>query len=86
MAHQIPLRNPRHCTTCGKTHDFPVPKFTIGQKVKLISDAGFHHKDKVGSDAVIEGILTMWVDPCDEVEYRTSFGDGAVLESRLVAV
>lgn len=86
MTQSIPLRNPRLCTTCGKTHNFPVPKFGIGQKVKLISDAGFHHKDKVGCEAVIEGIITLWVDPCDEVEYRTSFGDGAILESRLKAV
>ncbi len=78
----------RFCLVCRKVHPLRVPKFSAGQLVRLIqSDVGYHHKDRVGQTAVIEQVeLSRMVHPCDEVEYRTSFGFGNVLESRLEAV
>jgi hypothetical protein len=73
-------------TTCNKVHEFPLPKFKIGQKVKMISDDGYHHRFRVGDATVITGIATFLVDPCDEVEYLTEFGFGYIREARLEAV
>jgi hypothetical protein len=73
------------CTTCGKVHAFPAPKFTAGQRVRLVSDAGYHHTDKVGQVTTIIRVVTFLVDPCDKVEYETGFGHGNILECRLEA-
>jgi hypothetical protein len=74
------------CATCHKEHAFPVPRFSPGQKVKLVSDDGFHHKDKVGQTTTILGIEEYLVEPCDEVEYETEFGFGLIREGRLEPV
>ena len=80
-----PSRDPVRCTECDELHDFPVPKFAIGQRVRIIESArGYHHKDRVGDEFTIGGIQTFLVMPCDEVEYfLQELARGAVLESRL---
>ena len=74
------------CTTCGKVHDFPEPKFQRGQTVRIIRDNGYHHRDKVGYEVVILSAAEFLAMPCDEMEYRTSLGFGYIKESRLAAV
>lgn len=74
------------CTACGKVHDFPVPKFLPGQRVRVISDAGYHHRDKVGEVTTIVSVPSFLVEPCDPVEYETELGFGMILEKRLEGV
>ena len=77
------MTNEEPCVVCGKIHDFPKPQFFVGQKVKLVSDDGFHHRDKVGQVITIFGVASFMVAPCDPVEYETSLGHGFIRECRL---
>lgn len=77
------MLNSRVCTECGKAHAFPIPKFMFGQQIRMVSDSGYHHKDKVGQIATILEVESFLVMPCDRVEYKTTFGLGNILEDRL---
>lgn len=75
------------CVVCGKTHSFPMLKFAVGQKVKLIpSERGSNHWARVGEMTVITGVNDFLRAPCDEPEYDTEFGFGSIMEHRLEAV
>ena len=78
----FPSRTPVMCTDCGTIHSWPVPKFSIGQRVTIVGD-GNQHQDKLGTVVVITGLQSMMTMPCDEVEYLTSAGFGSIRESRL---
>jgi len=80
------VRPQRFCSECGQVHDFRVPKFCIGQRVRLVSEYGLNHYDKVGKETVITGIGGFASMPSDEVEYCTEFGFGMIMESRLESV
>jgi hypothetical protein len=66
----------------------PEPKFKKGDRVRVISvERGYHHKDKLGQECVIENVGNEWCRTInDEIEYYTSFGYGCILESRLELV
>ena len=74
------------CTECGETHAFPVPKFKVGQEVRLVSGYGFNHNDRVGQVTRIVAVESLLVMPCDDVQYRTEFGFGSIREDRLEPV
>lgn len=72
-----------YCTECKKEHDFPLPKFSAGEKAILLK-GGYHHQDLIGKVVTIIGTHMLWSMPCDEVEYLIAEREwGAVLESRL---
>lgn len=77
------MRRSKFCTECGKEHDYPEPEFRPHQRVTVVNADGYHHRDKVGCECAIIEVATFLVMPCDEVEYRTSFGHGFIKESRL---
>lgn len=65
----------------------PIPKFKVGDCVRLVSnDGGYHHTDRIGQMCEIMDIVP---DPIplpghgSEHEYATSFGFGLIRESRL---
>ena len=86
MSQAATIRQPRLCLECKQIHAFRIPRFQVGQRVRLISGNGFHHQDKIGQETVIEGLNTSCLEPCDEPEYFTMLGPGSVLESRLIAI
>jgi hypothetical protein len=83
---QSVVRQPVFCDECHVTHAFSSPKFSVGQRVRVVSGDGYNHKDKVGQETIIVAVVTLMEVPCDEVEYITDMGFGTIRESRLEAV
>lgn len=77
-------RAPIECTECGKTHAWPELKFSPGDRVRIIdAERWFHHREKVGQIVTIVKVWGLLAMPCDEPEYLTDAGPGAIRQSRL---